>query len=85
MKYDPAHLLLDVTREEAMRGLVDFARIEDMAARVQGRIDTLRLGRVTPLAAPLFLEVGKVPVAGAADERLLKEETERLMQSAGLK
>ncbi|MEZ5716870.1 MAG: DNA ligase-associated DEXH box helicase, partial [Paracoccaceae bacterium] len=84
MKYDPGHLLLDVTREEAMRGLVDFARIEDMAARVQGRIDTLRLDRVTPLAAPLFLEVGKVPVEGAAEERLLKEETERLMQAAGL-
>ncbi|MDQ2092027.1 ligase-associated DNA damage response DEXH box helicase [Marimonas arenosa] len=84
MKYDPHHLLLDVTREEAMRGLVDFARIEEMATRIQGRIDTLRLCRVTPLAAPLFLEVGKVPVSGAADERLLRDETTRLMQAAGL-
>ena len=47
-------------------------------------IDTLRLSHVTPLAAPLFLEVGKVPVNGAAEERLLKEETERLMHIAGL-
>jgi len=51
---------------------------------VQDHTDTLRLDRVTPLAAPLFLEVGKVPVKGAAEERLLKEETERLMQTAGL-
>ncbi|MDQ2093786.1 ligase-associated DNA damage response DEXH box helicase [Rhodalgimonas zhirmunskyi] len=83
-KYDPDHLLLRITRDEAMRGLVDFARIEEMAARVQGHIETRRLPRVTPLAAPLFLEVGKVPVSGAAEERLLREETERLMQAAGL-
>ena len=84
LKYDAEHLLLRITREEAMRGLVDFARIEDLAARVKDRIETIRLERVTPFAAPLFLEVGKVPVSGAAEERILQEETDRLMQSAGL-
>ena len=84
MKYDPEHVLMEITRIEAMRGLVDFARIEELATRVQGRIDTLRLDRVTPLAAPLFLEVGKVPVNGAAEERLIQQETDRLMQAAGL-
>ncbi len=84
MKYDPEHVLMEITRIEAMRGLVDFARIEELATRVQGWIDTLRLDRVTPLAAPLFLEVGKVPVNGAAEERLIQQETDRLMQAAGL-
>ena len=84
LKYDPDHLMLRITRAEAMRGMVDFGRIEHMLARVGGRIDLLRLPRVTPLAAPLFLEVGKVPIAGAAEERLLAEETGRLMQAAGL-
>jgi len=84
MKYDPEHLLLDITREEAMRGLVDFGRIEEMLARVEGRIDVVRLDRVTPLAAPLFLEVGKVPVDGMGRERLVEEEAERLMADAGL-
>jgi ATP-dependent Lhr-like helicase len=36
------------------------------------------------LAAPLFLEAGRMPVKGAAEERLLAEETQRLMQAAGL-
>ncbi|MEM8979678.1 MAG: ligase-associated DNA damage response DEXH box helicase [Pseudomonadota bacterium] len=83
-KYDPDHLMMQITREEAMRGLVDFGRIEEMAARVSGRIDLVTLNRVTPLAAPLFLEAGRVPVKGLADERLMAEEAEKLMQTAGL-
>ena len=85
VKYDPDHLLLQITREEAMRGLIDFGRIEEMVVRVEDRIDLRRLPRVTPLAAPLFLEAGRTPVDGTAQERLLAEETERLMQAAGLK
>ncbi|MCB1313821.1 MAG: DNA ligase-associated DEXH box helicase, partial [Sedimentitalea sp.] len=81
MRYDPAHLLLRITRTEALRGLVDFGRIEEMLDRVGDRIDLLRLPRLTPLAAPLLLEVGRVPVQGAAQERLLAEEAERLMQA----
>jgi ATP-dependent Lhr-like helicase len=83
-KYDPGHLLLDITRQEAMRGLVDFGRIEEMLTRVDGRITHRRLARVSPLAAPLLLEAGRTPVKGAAEERLLAEETARLMQAAGL-
>ncbi len=84
LKYDPDHLLMQITREEAMRGLVDFGRIEAMIARIGDRIDLLRLDRLSPLAAPLFLEVGKVPVKGAAEERLLAEESARLLKAAGL-
>ncbi|MEY8839508.1 helicase-related protein, partial [Cribrihabitans sp. XS_ASV171] len=84
LKYDPDHLLMRITHEEAMRGLVDFGRIEEMIARVGGRIDLIRLSRVTPLAAPLFLEMGRVPVQGAAEQRLLAEESARLLAEAGL-
>jgi len=83
-RFDPDHLLLQVTREEAMRGLVSFARIEELLTRVGGRVDHLRLARVTPLAAPLFLEHGRVPVEGAARERLVEETAARLMAEAGL-
>jgi ATP-dependent Lhr-like helicase len=83
-KYDPGHVMLDITRAEAMRGLVDFGRIEEMLARIGDRIDHVRLTRVTPLAAPLFLEPGRVPVEGLASQRLMEEEAQRLMQTAGL-
>ena len=83
LKYDPDHLMMRITRTEALRGLVDFGRIEEMIARTSG-IDLLRLKRVTPLAAPLFLEPGHVPVRGSAEDRLLAEETQALMSAAGL-
>ena len=84
VKYDSDHLMLQITREEAMRGLVDFGRIEEMLERTKGRVDHRILDRITPLAAPLFLEPGRVPVAGEGRERLLEAEAERLMTSAGL-
>lgn len=83
-RHDPGHLLLDITREEAMRGLVDFGRIEEMLARTAGRIDHLHLPRVTPLAAPLMLEPGRIPIHGAARERLLDLAAASLLAEAGL-
>ncbi len=72
-KYDPDHLMLEITRREAQRGLVDFDRIETMLTKASGRLRHVRADRVTPMAAPLLLELGKVPIKGAAEERLLAE------------
>ncbi len=84
VKYDPDHLLLKITRTEAMRGLVDFGRVREMLERVGDRIDLIRLNRLTPFSAPLFLEMGRVPVEGMARERLMAEAAEELMREAGL-
>jgi ATP-dependent Lhr-like helicase len=83
-KYDPDHLMLRITREEAMRGLVDFGRVEDLLQRTKGRVDHVALTRVTPLAAPLFLEPGRIPVFGEGRERLLQDRAAELMTEAGL-
>jgi ATP-dependent Lhr-like helicase len=83
-KHDPGHLMLRITREEAGRGLVDFGRIEEMLARVAGRIDVVRAPHVTPLAAPLLLEVGKVPISGQGEARLATEQAAALLAEAGL-
>ena len=83
-RYDPDHLLLKITHEEAMRGLVDFARIEELLTRVAGRIDLIRLPHVTPLAAPLFFEPSKVPIHGKGRERLAEDAARQLLRDAGL-
>ena len=82
-RYDPDHLLLRITASEARRGLVDFDRIEDML-RHSPHHDHRMLDRVSPLAAPLLLEVGRVPIAGQGRERLAEEEAAALMAEAGL-
>ncbi|MEM1430581.1 MAG: ligase-associated DNA damage response DEXH box helicase [Pseudomonadota bacterium] len=84
LKYDPEHLLMQITREEALRGLVDYGRLEEMMARIGGRIDHVTLDRVTPLAAPLFLEPGRIPIEGEGRERVIAAEAEILMAAAGL-
>nr|WP_111299029.1 ligase-associated DNA damage response DEXH box helicase [Paracoccus saliphilus] len=82
-KYDPNHLMLRITADEARRGLVDFDRIEEMLAR-SDRHDHRMLDRVSPLAAPLLLEAGRVPIAGQGRQRLAEAEAAALMAEAGL-
>jgi ATP-dependent Lhr-like helicase len=83
-KYDPDHLMLRITREEALRGLVDFSRIEEMLARTQGQTDHMALDRISPLAFPMLLEQGRVALAGSAREMMAEEEAAKLMRAAGL-
>ncbi|XXK30811.1 ligase-associated DNA damage response DEXH box helicase [Rhodobacteraceae bacterium nBUS_24] len=84
LKYDPDHLMMQITKSEAMRGLVDFSRIRQMLDRIEGRIDHRALPHLSPFSAPLFLEAGRVPVEGQAVERLISEHTEALIKEAGL-
>lgn len=84
VKYDPTHLLLKITKDEAMKGLIDFSRIEEMFKRVDDNIIHKNLPHVSPLAAPMLLEVGTIPIEGQARELLLKNEANSLMKEAGL-
>ncbi len=83
-KYDAGHLLLAITRNDAERGLVDFARIQELLLRIGGRFDLLRLPAPSPFAAPLLLERGRVPIIGAGRAELAQIEARALMRAAGL-
>jgi len=67
-----------------MRGLVDFDRIEEMLTRAAGDITHIRAPHITPLSAPLLMEIGKVPIKGQAREQLMGDAAEDLMREAGL-
>ena len=84
VKYDPTHLLLKITKDEAIKGLIDFSPIEEMFKRVDDNIFHKNLPHVSPLAAPMLLEVGTIPIEGQARELLLKNEANSLMKEAGL-
>jgi len=72
-KYEPDHVLLRATRQEAAGGLTDVARIGLILARARGRIRHMRLDRVSPLAVPALIEEGREWVAGGAEDALLAE------------
>lgn len=82
-RFDPNHLMLRITAIEAGRGLVDFGRIEEMLDRAPV-IEHRHLDRVSPLAAPLMLDKGRIHIEGQGRARLAEEEAEALMADAGL-
>ena len=81
-RHQPDHILLQATRDDAARGLTDIRRLSDLLVSIQGRIVHRRLDRVSPLAVPVLLEVGKEQVAGGAVEALMDEFAETLIEEA---
>ena len=83
-KHEPDHILLRATRREAATGLTDVARLDQLLARVQGRVDVRALDRISPLAVPVLLEIGRERVRGEAEDALLDEVADDLIAEAGL-
>mgnify|MGYP001597844091 CR=1 FL=1 len=81
-EYEPDHILLRATYEDAGTGLLDVARLGEMLQRVKGRIVLKKLERVSPLAVPALLEISKEMVAGEAREDILHEAEEELVAEA---
>ena len=58
-KHEPDHILLRATRQDAAHQLADIRRLGDLLRRAKGRIEYRRLDRISPLAVPVLLEIGK--------------------------
>lgn len=80
--HEPDHILLQATRMDAANGLLDIARLGDMLKRIRNHITHKALDRISPLAVPVMLEIGKEPVAGEANEHVLAEAAEDLVAEA---
>jgi ATP-dependent helicase Lhr and Lhr-like helicase len=80
--HEPDHILLQATRADAATGLLDIKRLGDMLARVKGHLLHKPLDRISPLALPVMLEIGRERVAGEGDEMLLEETADDLIREA---
>ncbi|MBV6656147.1 MAG: DNA ligase-associated DEXH box helicase, partial [Devosiaceae bacterium] len=80
-QHEPDHILLQATWADAATGLLDIARLGTMLARIEGRITHQRLERISPLAVPIMLEVGREPVHGEARDQVL-EDAEAMIDEA---
>jgi ATP-dependent Lhr-like helicase len=81
-RHDPHHILLEAAYQDAATGLLDIRRLAGFLARIRGRIRHSALDRVSPLAVPLIVELGRESVHGASAEALLKEAAEELIAEA---
>lgn len=81
-KHQADHVLLRAARADAATGLLDLKRLGDMLSRIHGRITHRELDRVSPLAVPVMLEIGRESVYGEAADELLAEAADELVREA---
>jgi ATP-dependent Lhr-like helicase len=81
-RHQPDHILLRATRADAAGGLTDIGRIAGMLARIKGHIVHMVLSRVSPLAVPVLLEIGRESVRTDTDEDALLAEAEAIIAEA---
>jgi ATP-dependent Lhr-like helicase len=81
-RHQPDHILLRAARADAAGGLIDVGRIAGMLARVKGRIVHMVLSRVSPLAVPVLLEIGRESVRSDVNEEALLAEAEAIIAEA---
>ena len=81
-KHQPDHVLLRAARADAATGLLDIRRLGEMLSRVRGRIIHKGLEKVSPLAVPVMLEIGREMVYGEASETVMAEAADELIKEA---
>ena len=73
-RYEPDHLLLRAAWEDARTRLTEIARLGDLVARAAETLVHSRLNRVSPLAVPVLIMIGREAVSeGVAEDQLLIE------------
>ncbi len=81
-QHEPDHILIQATRRDAARGLLDIGRLGDMLRRIRSHIVHQPLERISPLAVPIMLDIGKEPIYGEARESAMADAADELMREA---
>ncbi|MFC0010698.1 ligase-associated DNA damage response DEXH box helicase [Devosia nitrariae] len=80
--HEPDHILIQATRRDAARGLLDIERLGECLKRIRKHIVHKPLDRISPLAVPVMLEIGKEPIFGEARESAMADAADELMREA---
>ena len=76
-KYEPDHLLIEAAWADARARMTDVGRLAALLERARHELRHVRLDRVSPLAVPVLVMIGREAVPqGMADEALLLEAEE---------
>lgn len=82
MRHESDHILIQAARADAATGLLDLERLGQLLRRIRSRIRHRALGRVSPLAIPILLEISREHVGGDAEAALIAESAEALYEEA---
>ena len=73
-KYEPDHLLLEAAWADARARMTDVGRLGDLLTRAERELRHVKLDRVSPLAVPVLVMIGRESMPqGMADDALLLE------------
>ena len=73
-KYEPDHLLIEAAWADARARMTDVGRLGDLLDRAAEQLVHVELDRVSPMAVPVLVMIGRESLpAGAADDELLLE------------
>ena len=75
-RHEPDHLLLRGARAHAGSGLMDFGRLGEMLARIQGRIDAYAARPFTPSPRPSCSNAAASPRRRRPEGRLIRQAEE---------
>ena len=81
-QHEPDHILIEATRRDAARGLLDIERLGHMLSRIRHHIVHKPLHQISPLAVPVMLDIGKEPIFGEARESAMADAAEELLREA---
>ncbi|MEQ1709520.1 MAG: DNA ligase-associated DEXH box helicase, partial [Terricaulis sp.] len=82
-QYEPGHVLMQAAFADAGEGYLDLRRLGALLKRVKGAILHRDLAHVSPFAAPVMLEMGRVPIQGAAEEAILEDAAALIEEAMG--
>jgi ATP-dependent Lhr-like helicase len=81
-KYEPDHILIQAAWADARSRMTDVGRLGDLLDSAAGRLVHVELDRVSPLAVPVMVMIGRESLPqGAIDEEMLLE-AETLAEAA---
>jgi ATP-dependent Lhr-like helicase len=73
-RYEPDHLLLKAAWNDARERMTDVGRLARLVDRAAGTMLHVALDRVSPMAVPVLVIIGRERTAvGTADDQLLIE------------
>ena len=81
-RYEPEHLLLEAAWEDAKARMTDVGRLGRLLDTAAERIEHVDLERVSPLAVPVLVLIGREKVAAGSSEDALLIEAEALVAEA---